>query len=139
MNEVVAIPVTNIQQSCPEVSAHFGHCAGYILVYIHNNEITHTISLPAMPHDHGGCMTPVAILAQKGVTSLLAGGMGMRPLNGFKEAGITVYKINMPTTVDLAIHSFLTNTCLPFSADAVCKGSAHCGGRDHPHDENRLM
>lgn len=136
MNELLAIPVADINTPLPEVSAHFGHCAGYILVSIRNSEITHTATLPAMPHEQGGCMAPVGVLAQKGVTALLAGGMGMRPLNGFQQAGITVYKVGLPSTIDTAISSFLKGHLPSFSMESVCQGGSHCGGHDHSHGEH---
>ena len=36
-------------------------------------------------------MVPVNLLAQHKVNALIVGGIGMRPLMGFKQAGIDVY------------------------------------------------
>jgi predicted Fe-Mo cluster-binding NifX family protein len=36
-------------------------------------------------------MVPVNLLAQHRVTALIVGGIGMRPLAGFRQAGIDVY------------------------------------------------
>ena len=47
--------------------------------------------IPSCAHEHGGCLAPVNYLADRGVTVLLAGGMGMRPLMGFLQEGVDVY------------------------------------------------
>ena len=36
-------------------------------------------------------MRPVSLLAGHGVDAIVAAGMGMRPMMGFAQAGITVY------------------------------------------------
>ena len=36
-------------------------------------------------------MVPVQKLAQEGVNAIVVGGIGMRPLMGFQQAGIAVY------------------------------------------------
>ena len=131
MKALLAIPVSEVATPIPEVSAHFGHCAGYVLAQVKNGEGVETSSIGAMPHEQGGCLAPVSFLAQKGVTALLAGGMGMRPLMGFHEAGITVYKVDLPARIDAAIDSFIKGDLPVFAQNSVCQGSGHCGGHDH--------
>ena len=48
--------------------------------------------LPGVADEHGGGMVPVDLLAHRGVKILIAGGMGMRPLMGFSQVGIDVYR-----------------------------------------------
>lgn len=48
-------------------------------------------------------MRPVALLAQSGIDAIVAAGMGMRPMMGFAEAGITVlFENQTPGVGDVA-------------------------------------
>ena len=72
------------------VGAHFGPCDCYTLVDVEDGAVVKSEVIPPCAHEHGGCLAPVKYLADCGVTVLLAGGMGMRPLMGFNQAGIAV-------------------------------------------------
>ena len=80
---------------------HFGHCDIYTIVQIEDGAIKSVGTLPNVPHQQGGCLAPVQHLASHGVTALLAGGMGMRPLMGFQQAGVSVYYAGNYPTVEL--------------------------------------
>ena len=71
-------------------SAHFGHADCFTVVTIENGEIVETQIIDNPPHEEGGCMRPVGILAEHGIDTIVAAGMGMRPMQGFASAGITV-------------------------------------------------
>ena len=71
-------------------SGHFGHADCFTIVTIENGEITGTEIIDNPPHEEGGCMRPVGILADAGIDAIIAAGMGMRPMQGFAAAGITV-------------------------------------------------
>ena len=86
---------------------HFGHCDIYTIVQIEDGVIKSVGTLPNVPHQQGGCLAPVQHLASHGVTALLAGGMGMRPLMGFQQAGVSVYYAGNYPTVGLAVQAFL--------------------------------
>ena len=50
-----------------------------------------------------GCLRPVGLLADAGIDAIVAAGMGMRPMAGFAEAGITVlYDAETPNVGDVA-------------------------------------
>ena len=87
---IVAIPSTHPGGLEAPLGAHFGHCDLYTLVKIAAGNVLEVQTLPNVPHQQGGCMAPVNHLAQHGVQVLIAGGMGMRPLMGFNQAGIDV-------------------------------------------------
>ena len=70
-------------------SAHFGHADCFTVVTIENGEIVETQIIDNPPHEEGGCMRPVGILAEHGIDAIVAAGMGMRPMQGFASAGIT--------------------------------------------------
>ena len=68
---------------------------------------------------------PVQHLASHGVTALLAGGMGMRPLMGFQQAGVSVYYAGNYPTVGLAVQAFLEGKLPAFSTEFTCGGGNH--------------
>ena len=84
-------------------SGHFGHADCFTIVTIENGEITGTEIIDNPPHEEGGCMRPVGILADAGIDAIIAAGMGMRPMQGFAAAGITVlHDAETPLVGDVA-------------------------------------
>lgn len=106
------------------VSAHFGHCDLYTIVEMDENGIKSVSAMDNPPHEEGGCLAPIQLLAQKGVGKLLAGGMGRRPLAGFNQAGIQVFLADSNGTVGKSLQALLDNKLPLFSLDSVCGG---CG------------
>lgn len=75
-----------------ERSGHFGQCDCFTVVEIVDGEVSsETAEVANPPHEEGGCLRPVKLLADAGCDAIVAAGMGMRPLLGFSQAGITVY------------------------------------------------
>jgi len=72
-------------------SGHFGHCDVFTFIDVENGEIKNVSILRNQEHVQGGCMVPVNLLAANKVTALVVGGIGMRPLMGFRRVGIAVY------------------------------------------------
>ncbi len=72
-------------------AGHFGHCDVFTLVDFEDGEIKEVSVLPNKEHVQGGCMVPVQLLAANKVQRLVVGGIGMRPLMGFRQVGIDVY------------------------------------------------
>ena len=101
---------------------HFGHCDIYTLVEVEDGAIKNVSTLPNVPHQQGGCLAPVQHLASHGVNKLLAGGMGMRPLMGFKQVGIEAYFAGNYMTVGDAVNAFLQGKLPPFSMEFTCGG-----------------
>ena len=58
------------------ISAHFGHCDLFTLVEIDDGAVTRVDSLPSVAHQHGGCMVPVDLLADRGVRIRSPAGWG---------------------------------------------------------------
>jgi len=118
------------------VAAHFGHCAAFTLVNMEDSEIKDVKILPNMGHEQGGCMAPVMLLKNQGVDTMLAGGMGMRPLSGFQQVGITVYyNEGVPTVAD-AVELLANGQARAFGAAQACGGGGGGGdcGSDHDHN-----
>ena len=67
-------------------------------------------------------------LAAQGVRALLAGGMGMRPLNAMQAAGITVYYNAGQATVGDALKAFAEGKLQAFGTEQLCRG-----GCNHHH------
>ena len=80
----IAIPLAD-----GKLTNHFGHCASFALVDAQpeTKSILKREDVDAPPHEPG-LLPPW--LAKKGVTTIIAGGMGHRALNLFKEQGIQV-------------------------------------------------
>jgi predicted Fe-Mo cluster-binding NifX family protein len=102
--------------------AHFGHCDLYTLVEVENGEIREVRTLPSVPHQQGGCLAPVQYLADNGVSVLLAGGMGMRPLMGFNQMGIDVFYAGNAPSVGAAVDAFLAGQLQQFTQEFTCGG-----------------
>lgn len=122
MKTVVAIPSSHPGGLDAPLGAHFGHCDLYTLVCVQGAEITDVQVIASVPHSQGGCMAPVQYLADKGAKILIAGGMGLRPLMGFNQAGIDVYFGGNAATVGEAVQ-LLINGALPrFGQEHTCGG-----------------
>lgn len=122
MSQIIAIPSENPGGLDAAVGAHFGHCDIYTLVRVEAGEIADVQTLPNEGHEHGGCMVPVQRLADQNVTQLIAGGMGMRPLMGFNQKGIAVFRGNGVQTVGEAVQALLAGMLQQFGQESTCKG-----------------
>lgn len=84
-------------------SGHFGHSDCFTVVDIEDGDIKGVSIVANPPHESGGCLRPVSILSDAGADAIVAAGMGMRPMQGFAQAGITVYFDNQtPNVGDVA-------------------------------------
>jgi predicted Fe-Mo cluster-binding NifX family protein len=112
------------------LSAHFGHCDFYTLVDVEDGQIKNTEVVPNPGHQQGGCMAPVQQLASHGVSILIAGGMGMRPLMGFNQVGIEVYHSGGLPTVGQAVQGLVEGQLARFGQEHTCGGGGgqHMGG-----------
>ncbi len=115
------------------ISGHFGHCDAFTLVHVEDEEIGEIEIHPNTGHEQGGCMAPVMLLKSLEVDTMLAGGMGMRPLSGFQQVGIDVYFKEDASTVREAVELFVSGNCRSFGEAQTCGGGGgHCGGH---HEE----
>lgn len=121
----IAVPSEAPGGLTAKASAHFGHCAAYTVANVENGEIVDVVVIANEGHEHGNCLAPVQVLADMGVQALIAGGMGMRPLNAMRQAGIKVYFSNGINEVGSLITAFAEGKLAPFGDDRLCKG---CGG-----------
>ena len=87
----IAIPSMEMGGLDGQRSGHFGHCDVFTLVDVKDGAIENVSTISNQSHVQGGCMVPVNLLSQHNVNALIVGGIGMRPLMGFRQVGIDVY------------------------------------------------
>ncbi len=90
-NGRIAIPSTGQGELDGQRSGHFGHCDVFTFVDMEGGAIKNVSTIQNQSHVQGGCMVPVNLLAGHKVKALIVGGIGMRPLMGFRQVGIDVY------------------------------------------------
>ena len=122
MDTLLAVPSANPGGLEAPMGMHFGHCDIFTLVEIENGEIKGVSTLANPPHAQGGCLAPVQLLAGKGVKTLLAGGMGFRPLMAFNQVGIHVFYAGQLPTVGDGVKAFLAGQLKEFSQENTCRG-----------------
>ena len=107
-------------------AGHFGHCDVFTLVDVEDGVIKEVSVLANREHVQGGCMVPVQLLAQNSVNRLVVGGIGMRPLMGFRQVGIDVYYDGERQEIRPVVLDMIAGN-LPLIGDhQVCGGgSAH--------------
>ena len=102
-------------------SGHFGRCDMFTLVDIEDGKIINVNKASNVEHSEGGCLVPVNLLAGFDVNVIVVGGMGMRPLLGFKDAGIKVY-LGTGDTVEDCITGYIEGKLAPMGEESVCGG-----------------
>jgi predicted Fe-Mo cluster-binding NifX family protein len=120
--KTIAVPSMNPGGIESMRSGHFGHCDVFTLVQVENGKISEISVLHNPPHTQGGCQAPVNLLHQNEVHALIVGGIGMRPLMGFRQAGIEVYFGPEGETVGAVIDYLLTGKLQLIGEHQVCGG-----------------
>jgi predicted Fe-Mo cluster-binding NifX family protein len=108
-------------------AGHFGHCDVFTLVDVEDGEIKEVSILANKEHVQGGCMVPVQLLAENKVQRLVVGGIGMRPLMGFKQVGIDVYYDGERRDIRPVVEDMLTESLMLIGDDQVCGGGGNNG------------
>ncbi len=103
-------------------AGHFGHCDVFTLVDIEDGQIKEVTILANKEHVQGGCMVPVQLLAENKVHRLVVGGIGMRPLMGFKQVGIDVYYDGERRDIRPVVEDMITGILPIIGDDQVCGG-----------------
>lgn len=103
-------------------SGHFGHCDVFTFIDVENGEIKNVTILPNQEHVQGGCMVPVNLLAEHNVNVLIVGGIGMRPLMGFRQVGIDVYHDAERPEIRPVVADLLAGKLPEITNDEVCGG-----------------
>jgi len=103
-------------------AGHFGHCDVFTFVDVENGEIKNVSTLQNQEHAQGGCMIPVNLLAEHKVNALIVGGIGMRPLMGFKQVGIDVYYDAERADIRPVVEDVIADKLQIIANDQVCGG-----------------
>jgi predicted Fe-Mo cluster-binding NifX family protein len=106
-------------------AGHFGHCDVFTFVDVKDGEIEKVSTLANQEHVQGGCMVPVNLLAENHVNALIVGGIGMRPLMGFRQVGIDVYHDDQRPDIQPVVMDLIEGKLTEITNDQVCGGGAH--------------
>ena len=104
MKTLLAVPSCLPGGLDAEMGMHFGHCDIYTLIEIEDGKILNVSTMDNPPHQQGGCLAPVQLLAQAGVRALLAGGA---------------------PTVGAGVNAYLAGQLPQFTEEYTCHGGAH--------------
>ena len=110
-------------------SGHFGHCDVFTFIDVEDGKIKEVSTVPNQEHVQGGCMVPVNLLAHHNVRALVVGGIGMRPLMGFRQAGISVYHDSERAAIRPVVEDLIAGNLPEITDDQVCGGGG--GGMHH--------
>jgi predicted Fe-Mo cluster-binding NifX family protein len=105
-------------------AGHFGHCDVFTCIDVENGQIKAVTILQNGEHVQGGCMVPVNLLASHRVNALIVGGIGMRPLMGFKQVGIDVYHDAQRVEIRPVVEDLIAGKLSEIRYDQVCGGGA---------------
>ena len=103
-------------------AGHFGHCDVFTFVDVEGGKIKQVSTLANQEHVQGGCMVPVNLLADNNVTSLIVGGIGMRPLMGFNQVGIDVFYDVDRAEIGPVVEDLIAGKLPIITNDQVCGG-----------------
>jgi len=123
----IAIPSMGTGGLDGERSGHFGHCDVFTFVDVEGGEVKQVTTIPNGGHEQGGCMVPVNLLASHNVKALIVGGIGMRPLMGFKQVGVDVFYDATRQQIRPVVEDLIAGKLQMIGDDQVCGG----GGGGH--------
>lgn len=125
----LAIPSEDESGLSARRSGHFGKSACFTVVEIDNGKPTNVYSLANLGHA-GGCQGPVELLVTNGVSTVVVGGIGNRPLGALMAAGIDVLYDADSASVGEAAEAVCLGLTPFMEAQSACESSqhsSHCG------------
>jgi predicted Fe-Mo cluster-binding NifX family protein len=118
----IAIPAIETGGLDGQRSGHFGHCDVFTLVDVEDGEIKSVTTVSNQGHIQGGCMVPVNFLAEHKVNAIIVGGIGMRPLMGFRQVGIDVYHDGTRPEIRPVVEDLIAGKLPQIDDNQVCGG-----------------
>ena len=106
-------------------SGHFGHCDVFTMIDVKDGKIAEVSTVQNGGHVQGGCMVPVNLLADHKVDALIVGGIGMRPLMGFRQVGIDVYYDAQRPEIRPVVEDLIAGNLHKIEDNQVCGGGQH--------------
>ena len=125
-NGRIAVPSMDVGGIDGQRSGHFGHCDTFTFVDVEGGKIKEVTTISNQSHVQGGCMVPVNLLADHRVNALIVGGIGMRPLMGFRQVGIDVYHDDTRPEIRPVVEDLIAGKLPIIGDNQVCGGG---GGR----------
>jgi predicted Fe-Mo cluster-binding NifX family protein len=116
----VAVPSASPGGLDARRAEHFGRAECFTVVDLADREIVAVEVIANPPHVDGGCMAPVLLLAENGVDALVVGGIGGRPLAGFRQVGIRVHA-GQGDNVETVAHAFAEGMLPPLGPEHACR------------------
>lgn len=108
MDKRIAIPISNGM-----LDPHFGHCKQLAIFELEKDKIINESVMDAPPHEPG--LLP-RLLSEKGVTDIIAGGMGQHAIQLFQKAGVNAFVGAPQINARNIIEGFINKT-IQFSAN----------------------
>ncbi len=108
MKKLIAVPSSN-----GLLDEHFGHCRQFALLSVEDDKIISESVIDPPPHEPG--LLP-KFLAEKGVSDVIAGGMGNRAIELFNQQQVNVF-VGAPKLAPKEIVIGFLNGSLEFSAN----------------------
>lgn len=102
-------------------SGHFGRCDCFTVVELEGDKPGPVTVVENVSHAEGGCLRPVDLLAGHKVDAIVVGGIGFRPLQGFRTMGIEVY-VGAGEKVRQAVEDFVRGRLPVMTNEEVCGG-----------------
>ncbi len=118
----IAVPSNGLGGIDGSRAGHFGHCDCFTFFDVENGEIKEITTLKNQEHSQGGCMVPVNLLSSNKVEYLIVGGIGMRPLMGFKQVGIKVFHEDQQAEIKPVVEAMIAGSLMEIREDQVCGG-----------------
>lgn len=109
-----------------KLCGHFGHCDSFTFAEI-NPETGEVLSIEERIPEEGISCQSAAWISEQGISKVLAGGMGGRPLMTFAQNGIEVVAGCPELPIKEVLEKYLSNTLE--TGDNACAGEGH----DHHH------
>ncbi len=122
-NGRIAIPSMGSGGMDGQRAGHFGHCDVFTLVDVEDGAVKEVQTISNQEHVQGGCMVPVNLLAEHRVNALIVGGIGMRPLMGFRQVGIEVYHDGQRPEIRPVVEDLIAGNLSQIQDDQVCGGA----------------
>jgi predicted Fe-Mo cluster-binding NifX family protein len=110
MKRLIAIPLEN-----GILCSHFGHCQQFAIIETEDKIVTGEKLVTPPPHEPG--LLP-GWLAEKGITDVIAGGMGQRAIGLFNNRKINVF-VGAPVKNPVELANDLIN-------DSLAAGANYC-------------
>jgi predicted Fe-Mo cluster-binding NifX family protein len=122
LDAVLAIPSDLPGGLTAPRSGHFGRCDCFTVVEVVGGEVRDVHVIENASHAEGGCLGPVGLLGDCGTTAVIVAGIGGRPLQGLRAAGVAVYLDRSRALVSEVVEAFCSGDIAPIGDGDVCQG-----------------